>query len=97
MSYNPGSYGRECRAAFRCEAQLDPSGNACRCSRSVGRDACTSCDYGVDGATCTRCTNGMVLSAGACADHCPPGETAVSDEVALTGGGSILAQQCEPL
>ena len=37
ISYNPGSYGRECRAPFSCIDRDDGSGGACKCPRSVGK------------------------------------------------------------
>ena len=52
--------GRECRAPFTCANRLDEQGNACKCSRSVGRQACQVCDYGAQGVTCVRCTGGKV-------------------------------------
>ena len=37
ISYNPGSYGRECRAPFTCNDRVDGDGRDCKCPRSVGK------------------------------------------------------------
>ena len=37
ISYNPGSYGRECRAPFTCSDRVDGDGRDCKCPRSVGK------------------------------------------------------------
>ena len=81
IAYTPGNYGRVCRAPFTCTDRADENGDVCECSRSVGRNNCVSCDYGNNGAICTRCTNGKVLDAGACADRCPTNQAVVGTEL----------------
>ena len=42
--YTPGTYGRECRVPFTCTNQVDEQGDACACSRTVGRSDCAVCE-----------------------------------------------------
>ena len=82
-SYNPGNYGRECRAPFTCTNRIDEAGNACKCSRAVGgqdyggRTDCLVCEYGLSGDSCVRCTNNKFLRNGRCVRRCQAFETAV--------------------
>ena len=73
IEYAPGNYGRECRAPFTCADRADGNGNACKCARAVGRNGCSSCDYGTGGVSCSRCTNSMYLENGACVEACSSG------------------------
>ena len=75
VSYNPGNYGRQCRAPFLCTDRVDEDGAACKCPRAVGRNDCTACSYDADGVVCERCTNGKFLRNGACVNACRSGET----------------------
>ena len=80
IAYNPGNYGRECRAPFTCADRTDEDGNDCKCSRVVGRNNCQACDYDIAGVSCLRCTNSMYLHTGVCVEACPNGTTGVSDD-----------------
>ena len=75
VAYNPGNYGRECRAPFTCTNRADPDGVRCKCHRSVGGNNCASCDIDASGVTCTRCTGNKYLHQGQCRDSCPAGTT----------------------
>ena len=83
IAYNPGNYGRECRAPFTCTDRTDEDGNDCKCPRAVGRNNCQVCDYGSAGARCVRCTNSMYLHrdlhGGVCVEACPGGGIGVGD------------------
>ena len=71
IAYNPGTDGRDrvpC-AVYTCADRLDENGAACKCSREVGRGDCAVYEHGVNGATCTRCRNIMVLLDGACVSY----------------------------
>jgi len=81
IAYVPaGNYGRECRPPFTCTDRFDPGGDACKCHPSVGKHDCAVCDYGADGASCARCTNGRYLHNHACVRRCPTGTTAVGTD-----------------
>lgn len=80
IAYTPGNYGRECRPPFTCTDRVDEVGNDCKCARSVGRNDCLVCNYGISGATCARCTNSMHLHRGACIEACPNNATAVGSD-----------------
>ena len=77
ISYAPGTRGRECHAPFTCTDRVDQRGNACACSRSVGRHDCSVCDYGGSGATCARCTNHKMLRNAACVESCGDDEVII--------------------
>ena len=90
VSYNPGSYGRECRAPFMCTDGFDGpdgSGDACKCSRSIGGQDCLICAYGIVGNRCVRCTNEKYLRYGICVANCPAGEEAV--------GSGLDGRECQ--
>ena len=73
VEYSPGTYGRECRVPFTCTDRVDEDGNACKCSRVVGRNNCAICDHRVGGSLCLRCTNSKFLENFACVDECSSG------------------------
>ena len=73
VAYNPGNYGRECRAPFTCTNRADPDGVRCKCHRSVGGNNCASCDIDALGLTCTLCTGNKYLHQGRCRNSCPVG------------------------
>jgi len=79
VEYAPGTYGRECRVPFTCIGRVDEAGNACKCSRAVGKNDCASCDYAEGGAACSRCTNSRYLRQGTCVDGCRASETPVGE------------------
>ena len=81
IGYNPGNYGRECRAPFTCDNRVDEHGSACKCSRAVGRNDCRVCDYSSSAATCQMCTNSKYLQNGVCVDECDAGSTPDGNEV----------------
>merc|ERR1719272_1974752 len=89
IRYAPGNYGRECRSPFTCTDRVDGLGNACKCSRAVGKNDCSSCDWtrwqyraspvSTAGNVCTRCTNSKYLENGVCVDACQSGSPVGTD------------------
>jgi len=54
IEYNPGNYGRECREPFVCVNNVDATGRACKCHKSVNIDGrrCRHCQYNATGVFC---------------------------------------------